>query len=459
MMSVYTNRQPRNGQFSILTGKNGKLLPNSYDNGSFITDSLPNITQLRYSNCFQDPNFHQKLVEPARNNNYSIPEVDPTSSERMKKTASAIQGAGNRKQLFVYNTDNTLVSENDVILTIDDKLPAITNKLYVNQKNHRLTLSTTTVHQKPSIKKALPIASDEKLSKKPSNTQQNNTRISINNCTRRYNMPPATSFVATNQIQEVSAASAMLDSSGYNGGKCDLISSCTEVGEICEEKDAGVESPNHYVQPQAKPKMFGRVKRSATINDESMMKMRNENDIVPLTRCKSIDSTATLRSCSDEQAHFFAEQSSPQPPKQRSKRKFLRRSMSVGFSKFKLITTNLTSKSHHRLNDEEFTFEINDAEHQTSRRKNTATPQDSTDILNELIKSKKIEEIIGGGYPLLRSLSAPDPIDNQDQDYDVDLSELHLPRRRAICPNLPVPAMKQLKTYLILTRLKQYCFV
>ena len=63
-----------------------------------------------------------------------------------------------------------------------------------------------------------------------------------------------------------------------------------------------------------------------------------------------------------------------------------------------------------------------------------------------------------------RSSSLPDSMDSlglsndeNDEDEVVALGDLYMPRRMAICTKLQVPAMKQLESYLVSTRLKQYC--
>lgn len=197
----------------------------------------------------------------------------------------------------------------------------------------------------------------------------------------------------------------------------------------------------------SKKKCFGRMRRSAT-NDERMFKS-TEIQPEPLPRCRSID-------CSD---YYTSATTSGKPTKSRSKRKMLKRSVSLGFSKFKLISSNFNLRTHKRLPDDDIMIDIKETEYQTSRRKNTFTDQtaETQATVEKILNSGK--DICPSKYPLLRSLSAPETLDQDTDDYDEDISELYLPRRRAICPNLPVPAMKQLKTYLILTRLKQYCFV
>ncbi|XP_066918811.1 probable myosin light chain kinase DDB_G0279831 [Clytia hemisphaerica] len=245
-----------------------------------------------------------------------------------------------------------------------------------------------------------------------------------------------------------------------------------EIGQVCEEESS---TDNDFIAPLERP--IG-LKRSCT-NDERMMTLRE----IPLQRCQSIDSTKGLQKQIDEQARFFSEQTSLRPrqrktssnekPQQtntnttvtKSRKKLLRRSMSTGFSKIKLIKSSISfTKSHQRFTDEELnSVDIKDSDHQTSRRKNTSCSSPLDEYIEEMSKGENPDRDVDSNpaaVPFLRSISAPEQIDKLDGDvYDEDLSELYLPRRRAICPNLPVPAMKQLKTYLILTRLKQYCFV
>jgi len=78
---------------------------------------------------------------------------------------------------------------------------------------------------------------------------------------------------------------------------------------------------------------------------------------------------------------------------------------------------------------------------------------DSTDISN-FVYPKELGK-------LKRSYSLPleDEI-LEDESMDIDECDMDfVVRRMAICPKLGVPAMTQLKTYLILTRLRQYCFI
>ena len=285
-----------------------------------------------------------------------------------------------------------------------------------------------------------------------------------------------------------------------------------EIGSVCEEAEFEEEDESSkdeldehhrcdtvdFLTQTSRRQCYGeRLQRSMTMNDSEARKLSRDESVTSprstLLRCNSIDSTQSMRGSIDEHTLFLEKPSHKQHKtrkistgsKQRnSKKKILQRSMSLGFSKFKSLSL---FKGHNRFNDEDFQLDFNSADHQTSRRKNTTgsscgsptasvSEADSPTIAGIAAILDTTCIIVDEGYekfdkltgnqlnnypPLMRSLSAPDPIDKLEgsDEYDEDLSDLYLPRRRAICPNLPVPAMKQLKTYLILTRLKQYCFV
>lgn len=136
------------------------------------------------------------------------------------------------------------------------------------------------------------------------------------------------------------------------------------------------------------------------------------------------------------------------PPQRKiSTGKLIKQSMSQGFSKFKQLS--ISGKSSSRKFEQEYAMIDNDLDfHETSKR------LDQSDMLPSIF----------GPDPSLptnlfrRCSSLPDLIDTSSI-CDEELNELYLPRRMAICPDLAVPAMKQLRTYLVLTRLKQYCIV
>ena len=87
------------------------------------------------------------------------------------------------------------------------------------------------------------------------------------------------------------------------------------------------------------------------------------------------------------------------------------------------------------------------------------TKSDSVNSIDEGLRSGRYRA------PLKKSYSTSDAYD-EEKDIDVDEDKVlaqyyspFCPRRMAICPHMNIPEMKQLETYLVLTRLKQFCFI
>ena len=439
------------------------------------------------------------------------------------------------------NSSAAAISSSDVVLTIENKLPPIINDLCCNssQQNDSCFSSTTAtitsvataslytkvnnkkptlVKQHSTIKGPFTFSTSTTItttrSKKDffnvydndalitfaasKNSAENKSQqVSIfdgseqNKTTAWSVMAPITTNATTTLSKEERKAEEEAVDVGEKTLGYDTKEIVLEIGKLCEEGEntPGEDEDDDQDTVKALPtKPLRRIQRSLT-NDERMMTFNHQDDHQskeksPLLRCKSIDSPQSLGgSIVDENHHFIkmkaGDRKTSVPSKRRgSKKKILQRSMSLGFSKFKSLA--FFKPHHQRFNDEDIQLEFNDADHQTSRRKNTVTsngdlpsPKPKMDENGDEDKSsiddsfEKFDKLTGNQLnnypPLMRSLSAPDPIDDKfdqaEDEYDEDISKLYLPRRRAICPNLPVPAMKQLKTYLILTRLKQYCFV
>lgn len=146
----------------------------------------------------------------------------------------------------------------------------------------------------------------------------------------------------------------------------------------------------------------------------------------------------------ENEQNYFLEETKPA-----NRRRRFKRTVSLGFSKFR------QKKSHQKFQNEYSPHEVSATGHETSRRKGTECDDEP---VKTAMEGSNVGDLLCGERkrPLVRTMSEPIPYGS---DEDENLDELYLPRRMAICPDLPVPAMKQLKTYLILTRLRQYCFV
>lgn len=129
--------------------------------------------------------------------------------------------------------------------------------------------------------------------------------------------------------------------------------------------------------------------------------------------------------------------------------KMIKQSMSQGFSKFKQLS--ISGKNSGRKLEHYYSVIDNDeGDHETSHRiEPLETINDCTDIEDKEPISITL---------IRRCSSLPDILDSASV-LDEEPDNLYLPRRMAICPDLAVPAMKQLRTYLVLNRLKQYCIV
>ena len=109
------------------------------------------------------------------------------------------------------------------------------------------------------------------------------------------------------------------------------------------------------------------------------------------------------------------------------KRKVLQRSFSSCFSRIKQISV-FQMKTHQKFYSED----------------GVSDELEETECVNAQLV-----------HNLRKCISVPDSLNGED----LDGSKLFLPRRMAICSEVRTPALKQLKAYLVLTRLKQYNFL
>ena len=452
----------------------------------------------------------------------SIEEINKQSAITDERTRANTRGAistinknNNNNKKNSTTAVRAVISNNDVVLTMENKLPPIINDLCCSSRGSQqnyFSLKTTSVKQQyNTIKDSFTFSTTTTFTSSRSNKKEffkvynDNVSGVITAKNSANKSQQASIFDGSTQnktlMAPVTTATALLNEEERKIDEAEDIEVVKpvhgskevifEIGRVCEEdandvmnEDDDDDGQDTFKALPSKP--LRRTGRSMT-NDERMMTYNQEHlakKKSPMFRCNSIDSTQSLRGLIvDENQHFIEKsigdrKTSVPSKKRRSKKKILQRSMSLGFSKFKSLA--IFKPHHQRFNDKDIQLDFNDADHQTSRRKNTVTgsgdlpsPKSKIDENDDEDKSsidesfEKFDKLTGNQLnnypPLMRSLSAPDPIDDKfeqaEDDYDEDLSELYLPRRRAICPNLPVPAMKQLKTYLILTRLKQYCFV
>ena len=148
--------------------------------------------------------------------------------------------------------------------------------------------------------------------------------------------------------------------------------------------------------------------------------------------------------------------------------KMIKNSVTQGFSKFKQLSLG----GYHQNENKDHSYSLIDEDtlhHETSKR----TKHPDNPIGDEQGRDREGKGMEGGegketldtprtkgrGTLMRRSSSLPNCFESGSEGSCEDLNDLYLPRRMAICPDLPVEAMKQLRTYLVLTRLKQYCIV
>ena len=146
--------------------------------------------------------------------------------------------------------------------------------------------------------------------------------------------------------------------------------------------------------------------------------------------------------------------------------KMIKNSVTQGFSKFKQLSLG----GYHQNENKDHSYSLIDEDtlhHETSKR----TKHPDNPIGEEKGRDRDGKGVEGGertldtprskgrGTLMRRSSSLPNCFESGSEGSCEDLNDLYLPRRMAICPDLPVEAMKQLRTYLVLTRLKQYCIV
>ena len=524
MLTYCSPRSRRSAAHSTISNQKESssiVVPNSYDNRSFLLESFPDYNT--FAKCLsRTDNNH------CHHHNTKLFEATTTLVTKagiINSSACGITGSCKKanKQATISsrardpattNSKNFVFSSNDVVLTIENRLPPIINDLCCSNR-HRQQHDCISSASSSTSKKTTPAKQDPSVIKVPSTFSTSRSKQSLHyekdqivktKCNTSRYQPSASLFdgpkqnniYAWNVMSPVTATLLDRGRKELEDDKVETLASgndakevLMEIGKVCEEDgeahviDQDEDADNQYTINTLPPKPYRRIQRSMTI-DESITMHNSRKEDTSLHRCKSIDS---LRESIVDERTLFLEEKGPNhlaqgrktsvQSKQRSssKKKTLKRSMSLGFSKFKSLT--MFKPHHQRFDDEDVQLDFNDADHQTSRRKNTVSgpsPDLITDddegtkaVIDESFE--KFDKLTGNQLnhhlPLMRSLSAPDPIDDKfgdadgvdEDEYDEDLSELHLPRRKAICPNLPVPAMKQLKTYLILTRLKQYCFV
>lgn len=147
------------------------------------------------------------------------------------------------------------------------------------------------------------------------------------------------------------------------------------------------------------------------------------------------------------------------PQRKISASKLFRQSMSNGISKFKQLSIAGRSNSGGGKVGINYCMIDNDVIlHETSKRLVPIKPSEMLPNVLNYDPNEQHEISVLAGTSFRRSFSVPEYLDS-NSICDEELSDLYLPRRMAICPDLPVPAMSQLRTYLVLTRLKQYCIV
>ncbi|XP_012558536.1 putative uncharacterized protein DDB_G0274535 isoform X1 [Hydra vulgaris] len=153
----------------------------------------------------------------------------------------------------------------------------------------------------------------------------------------------------------------------------------------------------------------------------SNVKLINSEEIVEGKERSWSTSTERNSICSTTPLMTSEEANKHQTPQ---KRKVLHRSLSSCLSRFKQISV-FQMRSHQKLFSEDGLSDEDDSE---------------TDLIV---------------HNLRKCVSVPDSLNEED----LDTSKLFLPRRMAICSEVRTPALKQLKAYLVLTRLKQYNFL
>ena len=118
---------------------------------------------------------------------------------------------------------------------------------------------------------------------------------------------------------------------------------------------------------------------------------------------------------------------------------------------FKRFTIQRFRKTHQVLENEEEVRSIKKSRRKLMKQATLNDVDDAFTNISDLMNSPRQNS--------KRSNSVPSDKPNAHSDSEFDYSDYELPRRMAICPNLSVPEMHQLKTYLILTRLQQYCLL
>ena len=118
---------------------------------------------------------------------------------------------------------------------------------------------------------------------------------------------------------------------------------------------------------------------------------------------------------------------------------------------FKRFTIQRFRKTHQVLENEEEVRSVKKSRRKLMKQATLNDVDDAFTNISDLMNSPRENS--------KRSNSLPSDKPNSHSDSEFDYSDYELPRRMAICPNLSVPEMHQLKTYLILTRLQQYCLL
>ena len=118
---------------------------------------------------------------------------------------------------------------------------------------------------------------------------------------------------------------------------------------------------------------------------------------------------------------------------------------------FKRFTIQRFRKTHQVLENEEEVRSVKKSRRKLMKQATLNDVDDAFTSITDLMNSPRQNS--------KRSNSVPSDKPNSHSDSEFDYSDYELPRRMAICANLSVPEMHQLKTYLILTRLQQYCLL
>lgn len=242
-----------------------------------------------------------------------------------------------------------------------------------------------------------------------------------------------------------------------NRQKNEEVKSTVKKDDTFDTGDSAAQAPAEPVDKTKRNKRWIRkLARYATFDEGSVyLAKASKSPIENLSK-----ETISQEGEEEEDSPLNGENSSKENNFQRriSTGKLIRQSMSNGFSKFKQLS--ISGKTSRSKIDQDYSMINNDLYgHETSKRIVPLEPDELMPALLNVHSPMEGSNLLAYQGNLLRRCSSlPDCLD-ATSICDNELDELYLPRRMAICPDLAVPAMKQLRTYLVLSRLKQYCIV